>query len=327
MRARIRLMTGIVLLLAAPSLRAAQEAECTRLQAFATVEMRRTGAPVGGLAAENFRVSVGRQQARVTGATFRTESPGRVMVVLDTSGSMVSKAGQLELTLELAKYALAALPPETEAGLVLFSREQQRVLPPGTERSQLVAVLDAVDEPEFGKGRTALRDAMAKALALLAPARLGDVVYAITDGADNHSRVRQSQLERAFAAAGVRLFATLMIHRFPRAGEERDGPIDTEHLAQQTGGGSFRLELMQDLFRRTGPTTLAISDHRKEEVVAGLADLYMKMGTLYVLELETEQPLGRNERWRVEVVDASGKRRRDLVAHHPRHLPACIAVR
>src|SRR5207302_11329952 len=60
------------------------------------------------------------------------------------------------------------------------------------------------------QGHTALYDTILEALKSLEPTQPGDAIYVITDGGENASAEKLTQLEDSLESSGVRLFAFLL---------------------------------------------------------------------------------------------------------------------
>ncbi len=115
-----------------------------------------------------------------------------VMLVLDTSGSMVGtierRLDRLDKAKEAATHFLQKLDPESACGLVLFHHEPYRIYQPKTGDRSRQQLLEAITSAQ-GAGGTAYFDAALEAMRQLsdAPERMRAMVL-LTDGRDVNSR-------------------------------------------------------------------------------------------------------------------------------------------
>jgi VWFA-related protein len=120
----------------------------------------------------------------------------------------VDVSGSMRETLPIVRAAIAdfvsRLAERDEVGLVTFSEAFAVPVPPGGDRARVVATLDSLAI----QGNTALYDAIAGALDVLAespnPRR---ALVAISDGADNRSRVALEDVRARAESAGVPIYA------------------------------------------------------------------------------------------------------------------------
>ncbi len=150
------------------------------------------------------------------------------------------------LALTLASHIAATRMRNTSVALLIFGDNiyEQRDF---SESAEIIAdrlreiTSDSANARKEVRGRTALLDTIMVALHLLAPPRSDDVIYAITDGGDNSSHVRQDQVERALVSSGVRFYASIVNSASPRGPtpEELKGPDQLRELADATGGFAF----------------------------------------------------------------------------------------
>ena len=91
-------------------------------------------------------------------------------------------------------------------------------------------------------GKTALFDSIDQALSLLGTPELGDAIYVVSDGGDNHSHVSFSKLKEKLVSHGVRVFVfPLPVEKFRTTSEEHYGEDRMEELAEFSGGYVIRV--------------------------------------------------------------------------------------
>jgi VWFA-related protein len=196
----------------------------------------RGGRPVTGLTASQFELlDEGRLQRPELLAAEAL--PLTTLLVFDASESV--RGAKLHALREAANVFLLGLRPQDEVGVIAFSAEVRRVVPPTSDKA---AVRRALAELQ-GRGPTALWDALSVAIALLAPRSRGLVVL-FSDGADNMSwldasRVKE-QAARANAVVQVVGVAAAPPYEPAYVGELRE-------TAEATGGRFWRADSPDDL--------------------------------------------------------------------------------
>lgn len=139
--------------------------------------------------------------------------PRRVLLLLQTSGRFETvpdwpKAVALDL--------LEGIPVPSEVGLATFSETLNTLLGPTADREKVRKDIEAVYPARNTKVKstgesTHLWDAIDGSMKFLGPQRIGDVVFVVTDGTDDHSKRSQDEAIHTLLAWRVRLyFAQLM---------------------------------------------------------------------------------------------------------------------
>ena len=282
-------------LLAFASLALAQSPETVfkaevNLQSVAVQVTDGQGRDVRGLSAADFTVLEDGRPQKI--AFFGAENqPISLLVLLDSSSSMRS-------SLKLEK-ALTLLGPLTRRNLP----EDEIFLTPFTDLVGAIqtlsagqrASLPAVNMPSMGGG-TALYDAIATGLCHMRPARnIRQAVVVITDGADQHSRLRLEQLIQLAQASKPQLFMIGFFDpyeydRYRQSGNtislvngrEVDNPLRFfGRIAKETGAESF----------------FPKSDHDLEQVIGRLLGILQAQYTLAYYP----QDIGKYRRIQVKV--------------------------
>ena len=220
----------------------------TNLQSIAVRVTDRQGNDVQGLLAEDFTLLENGRPQKI--AFFGVEyEPLSLTVLIDSSSSMES-AGKLERARTVFGPLIRGNHPEDEVSLLPFTDEvgdiqpltgEQRLNPPRTKIAMQA-------------GGTALYDALASALCHMRGARHPrQAIVVITDGADQHSRLRLEQLIELARSSNPQIF---MIGFYDKSeyevyrqrsetvtlvsGREIDNPlIAFGRLAEESGAESF----------------------------------------------------------------------------------------
>ena len=125
-------------------------------------------------------------------------NPVTFMLALDGSGSMKRSAAQAQAA---AREFLAAMRPEDELGLMLFSDTADLVHPPTKNRDESLQAIDAYTTV----GGTALYDALYDSLERLAKIEGRRVVVVVTDGRDENAASNGPGSLRTFDEVVARL--------------------------------------------------------------------------------------------------------------------------
>jgi len=221
----------------------------TRLQSIAVQVTDRDGSYMQGLSASDFTLlENGKPQ---TVAFFGAErQPASLAVLIDSSFSM-NVSGKLDQARRFLAPLIRGHHPEDEVFLLPFDDKvgtfatlapEQRLEPPVIRAGSL------------GWGGTALYDALASVLCRMRGAQnIQQVVVVITDGADQHSRLKLEELIDLTRSSNAQVFtiglysqAELAIYRQRDKpvilvnGHEIDNPVGVfERLATESGAESF----------------------------------------------------------------------------------------
>ncbi|MGH9862296.1 MAG: VWA domain-containing protein [Candidatus Acidiferrales bacterium] len=314
-----RALLLVVLLTPAASLAlSAQEPPCARRTVVVNV-VDKNGEQVWGLTAADFRGEFRGQPVKILSVAV-DPPPHRVVILLDASGSM-GRSAKWELAQTLADDILQPSPFYFPAALVIFSDKIRKEV--GFEQghgavAQAVAELTDKRTETKVEGRTALLDAIMRALGLLAPARVGDAVYLLTDGGDNASHAKSRDVEDALLASGTRLFALLLPDPTVRPEPEMYfGPESLRRFAEACGGSLNVVGTKHFNLSEKELAALAEEARRK---------FYSPMATFYLVKIELPQNPDKPRSWKLEVVDPAGRKRKDLTVLYPQKLLPCPAT-
>jgi von Willebrand factor type A domain len=320
-----RMITAALTCLALAALAQAQEAPCARRTIPVSVFDER-GQPVAGLTSGDFTAKVKKKLATIVSAHF-DRGARRVVVVLDSSGSMSWLRGKWNLASLLASDALRASPGKFRAGLVVFNdRVRVKVLIQPDSQAALAA-LRSIDPAEKNtasrpRGKTALWDALQEAEAMLQPAEFGDAVYVVTDGGENNSRSSLKDIRKHFLEGDIRLFAAVFgPENPPGTAVEDSGPDDLVELVRDSGG------LLIPISPTIVPLSPSLSHYdlnRKERDI--LADrvliIYGAIQWVYRLDVALPEVPKKPESWKLAVTQPRDQKTQRLL-EYPQHLAVC----
>lgn len=202
-------------------------AELTVLNVVVT---NRAGGFVAGLPREAFTVyEDGRPQPIAHFSAV--DAPATIALLIDGSASM---HGMRDLVSAAARTFAATSHPQDEIVPFTFTERVQGVLPEGQAFTSDPGELElSLRSAVRSRGRTALHDAVAAALAYLDRGRhLRKALVVVSDGADNASRASFDQVAHAAAASNTVIYAIAVVDPISQEGR----PDRLKTLASITGG-------------------------------------------------------------------------------------------
>ncbi|HYN06920.1 MAG TPA: VWA domain-containing protein [Vicinamibacterales bacterium] len=235
--------------------------------AVAAVVRDRKGKPVTNLKETDFQLYDSGEARKIV--DFRAEtSPVSLALLVDFSGSM-DVAIKREAAREIAWHILSWMKTgRDQVGLFAFDRRLQELAPFGTDTGEILNKLETVRP----FGTTSLFDAIAETSELLA-AKSGArrAIVALTDGADNASRLTPEQVSGIASGIDVPVYIVLVISPLDRAGTTtvNEDQIDAMQagrlgdLARWTGG---------EIFAAVGPS---VTSQAARQIVTELRHQYL----------------------------------------------------
>ena len=275
------------------------------------------------LTGDNFKITC---KGRATSplSVVYANGPRRIVVLLDVSGSMsgqpVGDTGKWRIARSAAWNLVNVLPPQSATSLMTFAEKAEIRAPMSVDRTPMGNWLngEAARHPSRSlNGHTALYAAVQSAIAQLQPSQPGDVIYVITDGGENASHVRETEVENELRAAGIRLFALIVASGGANSEEERSGPAVLERLSKVSGGFAERLPAL------SFDSPLLYDDHMEEWIRLHSRRLSMKMAAFYSITVQIPQDSDKSSHLDISVVDGRGRKRKDLSLAYPHRLSPC----
>jgi Ca-activated chloride channel family protein len=185
----------------------------------------------------------------------RETAPVSLGIVVDLSGSMANK---IRATHTAVNEFLKNLDPEDEEFLVTFADRPELRLPLTSDPSGIYDALAGAAP----YGSTALFDAVALAIRQMRGAQnQRKVLFLVSDGGDNHSRLTERELRRLVEEEDVQIHA-IGIHDKGASmdREETRGPWVLEELAKMTGGQHYMVSDAGQLPELAAKMSLALHD-------------------------------------------------------------------
>ena len=210
-------------------------------------------------------------------------APISLGMLVDLSGSMENKIAKVHTAVGAL---LDSLEPEDEEFLVTFADRPELRLPftsdPSTIRTALSFARPA--------GSTALFDAVALAVREMRSAQnRRRVLFVISDGGDNHSRLTERELRHLLDEEDVQIHA-IGIHDHMAGPDEARGPGILEDLARITGGQHHMVEKIDELPAIAKQMGLALHDR----YVLGYKPTPIgDAGTFRRIDVKVVQPAGK----------------------------------
>jgi VWA domain-containing protein len=167
-------------------------------------------------------------------------SPRRVIVLLDSSGSVLSSPFAWRVYVAITRNLVTNLPNGATAKVVVFADQIDMVIPVTDDHAKLDAQLKPLEAGwgYFRKPRaSALWDAMKAASDMYGEPKNGDVLYVLSDGDDNASRIRFNDVETKLRSKPIEL-QLISANALHKGAEAWRG---LQNLAIATGGSTVEI--------------------------------------------------------------------------------------
>ena len=343
----------LALLLTASIATRAQTPETCLVRTAIVNALDTNGVPIKSPAGARFMASHRKRLLKITAFQYTRDPSGRVALLLDTAESMKGNLEGGTVKWEVARAAAlefaSSTPPQTPVSFMAFSTGMDQRFDALGGRQSIKNWLDSSDvrEGKVLKGHTALNDSILAAVKAFGTAQPGDAVYVITDGAESASAEKVRHLEYLLQSSGVRLFAFLV--NTPRTMEERWSAADLYELTRRSGG--FLVSINPPTLRTPGfivssrppsplwgsvglpyPPDYSVGasydypEHAVESIRVSTHMLQTQISSFYVLSIQFPRGSARLEDWKLEVVDAHGLKRKDVVVAYPNKLAAAMCA-
>ena len=280
---------------------------------------------VPNLSAANFHAKLHGHDLQILSASLDS-GPRRIVLVLDASGSMMNAGPGWKIEKSISQYLIQVAPQGASIAQMAFATRVFATVdfnqdPPALLKN-LADLVRASEYRHWGPGKTALYDAISYARDLFGVPNVGNAILVLSDGADNRSRLSVSDVRRNLLAAGVRLFAVLIMDQLSfrtRMPEEINGPSQLRDVVKDTGGMSLILPkfLPLEAPANTRPDSRVEKDH------LALKRLFQQMGEFYRLDVRLPETVEKPTKWKLEVIDANGMPMRGVEVHYPQELMPC----
>ena len=280
-------------------------------------------------------ISVAELEAKVRGKPVKILSfapdprPHRLVLLLDTSGSMGSTAGEsplFALGLALARHFFEVNQQWSHIALLTFNKNVIEALDFTKGNSAVGEKLQEIASDRNYlkanvKGTTALRDTILEGLQLLDHPSSADALYLLTDGGDNASKHSAADVTHRLALTSVRLFVVLLRQETGyrnRTPEELSGPDELSEIARKSGG-----EILTAAVWHGDQVALSANSEAKLKSQETLARLYQTILHDNLLEIELPVLPAKNERWELRLSDAARRQRKGAQITYPTILISC----
>lgn len=253
--------------------------------------------------------------------------PRRIIILLDTSGSMLETENRKwTLALQVAGDAAAFLPPDSEVALDTFAEKIEETVDFAKGRNavaeKIIALKAGIKTAHSNLRTTGLWDSLLGALDRFGRSQPGDVVYLISDGADNTSKTKPQAVEAAYVRGGVRLFSFILITESTLGltnPDEVGGASTLQEITRSTGGNIIFLPSGGKLMLRN----FSLDDKSKAALAYVLGGIYRQMKEFYWLEITLPQQVDKPRDWMLKLANLPDTKRKDLQLRYPPKLFPC----
>ena len=249
------------------------------------------------------------EKAVQIGSFVATKTKPRVVYLVEISED-IQRTGSLDdwnFPLDVVRVLILKTPADVEVGIAFFTNALQHEIAPTTDHNKLVTEIETVPSLR-GKfphmvSDPPLWDIIGGAADLLAPAQVGDAVYAIVHGGEYGSKASAQLATIALARAGIRLFA--LLRTFQPRGPYGTFPITlTEsqtqllQIVEETGGTQV------DIPKGSGLSIVKDSDLSKTSflpVETFLEEQFRSLFLVYPLVINLPQPVDKPRQLRLDL--------------------------
>jgi len=275
-----------------------------------------------------FQGKLGRQRVKIL-SVKPDDRPHRIVILLDTSGSMLGDppGRKWQMARYVAAHIARANLPNTSLALLVFSDKVNEQIDfsegnSAVERRLLEIEADADFAKKQLRGKTALRDVVLSALRLLKDPGFVDSIYVITDGGDNESRSRLREVRDDLVSRGVRFYLTLLISNRLLTPEEQSGPTDVGELVEATGG----LVLGPLGGQPFGRVSYKLTKDELHGIAMRLDELYFVMTRNDLIDIELPQTVKKWSRWLLQISPQQKAMHKDWLVLYPGELAPCSGI-
>ena len=325
----LRWFVVAVLLASAAQPARSQEHPCTTRQVAVSFRDEHN-LPLQGISTADLEAKVHGKPIKIV-SVIADSRPHRLVLVLDTSGSMGSIEGEpplWALGMSLARHFFEVNRDKAQLAFLLFNNSVTDQVDFAQGNSAVGEKLRQLEENHnflktHIKGRTALRDAIFHAILMLDHPTSADAVYVLTDGGDNASHNSAEELERRLAVTSVRIFAVLLYKDLPyrnRTPEEEMGPQDLAAIAHKSGG-----DILTAAEWRGNRVALSANPDAKVKSEEMLNRLYQTILKDTILEIELPSAISSNAHWELTLSSDARRRWKGTRIIYPDTLVGCNA--
>ena len=304
-----------------------QQADCQR-RALPVALRDKLNLPIQDISASDFEAKVRGESVKIL-SLAPDPRPHRLVLILDTSGSMRGTDSDnplIALEFALARHFFDVNRQRSRIALLMFNDDVTEVVDFARGNSGVGDKLQQIaTDRNFVKtnvkGRTALRDAIFEGLQLLDHLSSADALYILTDGGDNASKRKPSEVTERLAVTSVRLFAVILHEEGGyriRTPEELSGPSELSEIAGRSGG-----EILSAAAWHGKQIALSADADAKLKTQETLGRLYQTILQDNLMEIELPFPLAKNEHWELKLSDAARRHWKGTQITYPTTLISC----
>jgi hypothetical protein len=264
---------------------------------------QKDGNPVPGLTVANFHGELHEKPVKILSVAEDTGSR-HIALVVDTSRGMGNDRTRWGFAWDAAEDLVVSLTPENKFVFLTVADHLQEHTDLSSDLETLRSALHRLRESKAA-GPTALYDGVIRTAKAFYSPGFADVICLITDGVDTASTQSTKEAETVVARAGLRVF---VIWVRPAEG--------------YTAGRDIRLasRWMARMAEMSGGFVLRPRSYKRDRVAQELSPLLGLVTHVYRIEVEFPCAVEKPTEWKLEVVDADGKKRKNVDVSYARLL-------
>ncbi|MGB0033917.1 MAG: vWA domain-containing protein [Candidatus Acidiferrales bacterium] len=271
---------------------------------------------VTNLTTGNFKASIHGKPVRFISVT--AVAPECVMILLDSSGSMTTHRREWHAYIAVARDLIDRLPSQSLVGLAIFNVKLQETIPPSSDLQRLRNELIALQAgARTLKGKTALWDALYEVSSQFEIHQGGGVIYLLTDGRDNASKISTSRVRTQLLEKQIRVFAfTLLDPTGQHIPEVQSEELSFQGFVEGTGGSAVSIPSDRIGHLRT-PTD---KSGKVTEEEMQLSEQFSQVASFNRVEMQFPALVEKEQDWELKII---GLPTHNLKVVYPQRLTRC----
>jgi hypothetical protein len=306
------------------------------------------GMPAPDLPVSSFKASSRGKPVSVLSASLREDPSTRVYLLLDMGASMSGLGAQgidkWKIAREAAATFLDIAAPQAEISFSTFSATIARTFQSSDGRK---AMQDWIESPESMRaselrGKAAIHRAIIETAKAMEPVHPGDSIFVITDGVNDRNFSMAASVSDELASRGIRLFE-FMLDDSRRAdngiaagGVSASAPApnpDAKELSEVvrgSGGLGYTLLPGGGKIGQSFGASYGYDQRTRQNVRTSVSEIEIAISSFYILTVSQTPDAHGNDThgladFQLEVVDAQGRKRKDVNLTYPVRIPGCQA--
>lgn len=302
------------------------------------------GLPISDLSASSFKASYRGKPLSVLSASFRSDPSTRTYILLDMGASIGGFGAQGINKWKVARAAasefLNGAPAQAEISLSTFSATIEKTFRSSDGRQAMQNWLNSPESLRSSalKGKAAIHSMILETADAMHAWRPGDSIFVVSDGRGDDNASTAASVAEELSRRGIRLFSFVLddSRRADFSGTEAGGLVASVGLpnpgakqladmVKTSGGLGYTLYPGGSRIGQSFGLSYDYDDHMRQNVRASVSAIEIAVSNFYVLSMSLPDDAGGLHDFQLEVADAQGKKRKDVMVAFPARIPGCRA--